>query len=292
MARATFLTVLLASVAGLVSAQQSAYGQCGGIGWSGPTTCVRGYTCVFSNPYYSQCLPGSAATSPTTRPTSTSSAAGGGPTSPAISGPSGSGKTTRYWDCCKPSCAWEGKAPVTHPVNTCNANNQVLTDFSVKSGCDGGTAFMCSNQIPWAVSNSLAYGYAAVRINGLTERDWCCSCYELTFTSGPASGKRMVVQATNTGGDLGDNHFDIALPGGGVGIFNGCTKQYNAPADGWGQRYGGVSSRAECNALPEAIRAGCYWRFDWFGNSDNPSVTFKTVSCPDALTANTGCRRL
>lgn len=69
---------------------------------------------------------------------------------------------------------------------------------------------MCNNQIPWSVSTDLAYGYAAVRINGLKESDWCCACYELTFTSGPASGKKMIVQATNTGGDLGENHFDIA----------------------------------------------------------------------------------
>lgn len=34
-----------------------AWGQCGGIGWSGPTGCVSGYTCKVSNPYYSQCLP-------------------------------------------------------------------------------------------------------------------------------------------------------------------------------------------------------------------------------------------
>jgi len=121
---------------------------------------------------------------------------------------------------------------------------------------------MCSNQIPWAVDSSLSYGYAAVRISGQTESQWCCACYELTFTSGAVAGKKMVVQATNTGGDLGDNHFDLALPGGGVGIFNGCTKQYSAPADGWGARYGGVSSRSECDQLPTAIRPGCYWRYD------------------------------
>ncbi|KAG8870783.1 hypothetical protein FRC20_011330 [Serendipita sp. 405] len=32
------------------------YGQCGGIGWTGPTTCSQG-TCKFSNNWYSQCLP-------------------------------------------------------------------------------------------------------------------------------------------------------------------------------------------------------------------------------------------
>ncbi|KJA26910.1 carbohydrate-binding module family 1 protein [Hypholoma sublateritium FD-334 SS-4] len=31
------------------------YGQCGGIGWTGPTTCAQG-TCQATNSYYSQCL--------------------------------------------------------------------------------------------------------------------------------------------------------------------------------------------------------------------------------------------
>ncbi|KAJ8496635.1 hypothetical protein ONZ45_g12389 [Pleurotus djamor] len=34
------------------------YGQCGGLGWTGPTTqCVGGYYCYEHNVYYSQCLP-------------------------------------------------------------------------------------------------------------------------------------------------------------------------------------------------------------------------------------------
>ncbi|KAH9474640.1 Exoglucanase [Psilocybe cubensis] len=37
-------------------AQQTKYGQCGGQGWNGPTTCVPGSTCVYSGPWYSQCL--------------------------------------------------------------------------------------------------------------------------------------------------------------------------------------------------------------------------------------------
>ncbi|MCP3062307.1 DNRLRE domain-containing protein [Myxococcus sp. K38C18041901] len=32
------------------------YGQCGGIGWEGPTCCVAGSTCAYINDYYSQCL--------------------------------------------------------------------------------------------------------------------------------------------------------------------------------------------------------------------------------------------
>jgi cellulose 1,4-beta-cellobiosidase len=62
-------------LAGAVSAQSPLYGQCGGQTWTGPTTCVSGSTCVYSNPFYSQCLPGSGpTTAPTTsvKPTTTS----------------------------------------------------------------------------------------------------------------------------------------------------------------------------------------------------------------------------
>jgi len=34
----------------------SAWGQCGGNGWTGPTSCASG-TCTYSNAYYSQCIP-------------------------------------------------------------------------------------------------------------------------------------------------------------------------------------------------------------------------------------------
>ncbi|KAH8905986.1 beta-1,4-endoglucanase [Coniochaeta sp. PMI_546] len=213
--------------------------------------------------------------------------------SASAQGPSGSGKTTRYWDCCKPSCGWPKKGNAPSPVQTCDKNDRALNDGgNTKSGCDnGGNAFMCSSQSPWAVNATHSYGWAAVNIAGSNEASWCCACYELTFTSGPVSGKKLIVQATNTGGDLGNNHFDLAIPGGGVGQFNACTNQYGAPSNGWGDRYGGVHSRSDCDSFPQALKAGCYWRFDWFGGADNPGVTFKQVACPAAITAKSGCAR-
>ncbi|KAI9682265.1 MAG: hypothetical protein M1817_000319 [Caeruleum heppii] len=204
---------------------------------------------------------------------------------------SGSGKTTRYWDCCKSSCAWPGKGDVTSPVQTCDVDNNPLTDALAKSGCEGGDAYMCADQTPWAVDENTAYGFAAVSIAGSSEASWCCSCYELTFTSGPASGKKMVVQATNTGADLGDNQFDLAIPGGGVGLFNACTKQYGAPSSGWGAQYGGISSGDSCSTFPEPIKPGCNFRWDFMAGADNPTVDFKEVTCPAALVAKTGCGR-
>lgn len=181
---------------------------------------------------------------------------------------------------------------------------------------------MCSSQQPWAVTDDLSYGFAAVNIAGGSESSWCCACYELTFTSGTAAGKKMIVQATNTGGDLAGNQFDISvrplplplyqlqtpnpnllyllidvntnntqMPGGGVGIFNGCTAQWGAPSSGWGAQYGGISAASSCSTFPTALQPGCKWRFDWFANADNPNVSFKQVECPAAITAKSGCTR-
>jgi hypothetical protein len=112
----------------------------------------------------------------------------------------------------------------------------------------------------------------------------------LTFTTTSIAGKSMIVQATNTGGDLGSNQFDIALPGGGVGIFNACTDEFNAPSSGWGAQYGGISSNT-CSTFPKALQAGCGFRWDWFEGADNPEVEFERVECPAEIVAKSGCKR-
>ncbi|QSZ34435.1 hypothetical protein DSL72_006027 [Monilinia vaccinii-corymbosi] len=208
---------------------------------------------------------------------------------------SGSGTTTRYWDCCKASCSWPGKAalaPGSSPVGSCGVKGPLSdpTGMAV-SGCNGGPSYMCADQTPWAVTDDMAYGYAAVNIAGGSESSWCCACYELTFTSTSIAGKKMIVQATNTGGDLAGNQFDIAMPGGGVGLFNGCTSQFGAPSSGWGSQYGGLKSSSACSSLPSALQSGCNFRFGWFEGADNPTVTYKQVQCPAALTKGTGCKR-
>lgn len=95
----------------------------------------------------------------------------------AVSALSGSGHSTRYWDCCKTSCAWSGKADVSAPVLTCDANDNPISDADATSGCDGGGAFTCSNNSPWAVNDDLAFGFAATALVGGTEDSWCCACY-------------------------------------------------------------------------------------------------------------------
>ncbi|KAI0056052.1 hypothetical protein BV25DRAFT_1921291 [Artomyces pyxidatus] len=70
---ATVYTSYLASTAAY--AQSPLWGQCGGSGWNGATTCVSGATCTYENPYYSQCLPSSSSGGSTVSSQSISSTA-------------------------------------------------------------------------------------------------------------------------------------------------------------------------------------------------------------------------
>ncbi|KAI0745688.1 mannanase [Earliella scabrosa] len=72
-------------LAPFVNAAAPTWGQCGGIGWSGDTTCVAGSVCTVLNPYYSQCIPG--ANPPTTAPTTTLPPTSA-PAEPTTTGPS------------------------------------------------------------------------------------------------------------------------------------------------------------------------------------------------------------
>ncbi|CAF1044433.1 unnamed protein product [Adineta steineri] len=202
------------------------------------------------------------------------------------------GTTTRYWDCCKPSCAWPDKVSgASGPVRSCSRDGyDILGNSHATSGCDGGEAFVCNNQQPRFVSEQLAYGFAAANIPGLND-NVCCACYKLDFTSGSAQGKSMIVQVTNTGPDLKAHQFDLQIPGSGVGIRNACSNQWNTGTDGWGQRYGGVSSAQQCDALPEPLRNGCLFRFNWFRGADNPNMVYSKVQCPKELIDASGCKR-
>ncbi|KAI4225403.1 MAG: hypothetical protein L6R36_003945 [Xanthoria steineri] len=199
---------------------------------------------------------------------------------------SGSGTTTRYWDCCKPSCAWS-QPGLTSTVKTCDINDKPLANgVTAQSGCqNGGTSFMCSDQSPWAINDNLAYGFAAVTASNPT----CCQCYKLTFTSdGPIKGKTMIVQATNTGNDVSGTQFDLAMPGGGFGQFDGCSKEWKATPDIWGAQYGG-SNTNQCPKFPAALQKGCGFRWDWMKGQSNPNVNYETVACPAEIVAKSGC---
>ncbi|RDB25915.1 Endo-1,4-beta-xylanase A [Hypsizygus marmoreus] len=70
MMKRSALLVAVLSLIPLATAQSGAWGQCGGSNWTGPATCIAGYTCTYSNPYYSQCLPNETGTTATSTGTS------------------------------------------------------------------------------------------------------------------------------------------------------------------------------------------------------------------------------
>ncbi|KAJ5043213.1 endo-xylanase [Bipolaris maydis] len=79
--RASTLALVVAPA--VVLGQSPLYGQCGGTGWTGPTTCVSGAVCNKVNDFYSQCVPGTGGGSPA--PTTT------GNSNPAPTGGNGGG---------------------------------------------------------------------------------------------------------------------------------------------------------------------------------------------------------
>ncbi|KAL5348598.1 hypothetical protein ACLOAV_006015 [Pseudogymnoascus australis] len=74
------LLLAVALQASVAFSQGAPWSQCGGTGWTGPKTCVSGYTCKYTNDWYSQCIPGD----------------GGNPTNPTTTAPAPAGSPTLY----------------------------------------------------------------------------------------------------------------------------------------------------------------------------------------------------
>jgi hypothetical protein len=209
------------------------------------------------------------------------------------------GTTTRYWDCCKPTCSWNENSN-WNPSFTCSEwGSHIGAD--TPSACDWGTGYACTSWVPWAVGNNLSYGYVATSTQLGAQ---CGQCYQLDFGA-PLAGKTMIVQAINTGIDVSAKQFDVMIPGGGVGKYDACSKQFNTNASTLGATYGGMlktckdtqPGNVESCVLSKCQAAfsgntdminGCTWFINWYGAADNPVVFYKKTSCPSALSQRSG----
>ncbi|KAK3317213.1 carbohydrate esterase family 16 protein [Cercophora scortea] len=70
----SILALLAVAVPALAATEVALYGQCGGWQWTGPVKCATGAYCMSYNPYYSQCIPGTALVTSTTAAASTTKA--------------------------------------------------------------------------------------------------------------------------------------------------------------------------------------------------------------------------
>lgn len=217
-------------------------------------------------------------------------------------GKSGSGYATRYWDSCKPHCAWEGKGgPV---ARTCQRDGTTRAGSGESSVCDGGNAGTCFDQTPIIINNDYAYAFAATPGGG----NDCGKCYMLTFkgtgadaTNTPTDdahrsikGKKLIVMSNNIGYDVNHGQFDIMIPGGGPGAFNGCSQMGISCA---GAQYGGFLTTCNykkdclinmCNqeySSKPSLKAGCLFLANWMNAANNPEVDYVEVECPSELTA-------
>ena len=220
------------------------------------------------------------------------------------------GFATRYWDCCMPHCAWPEHGGA---AKTCDAKGKTPIGNTNGSICSGGQGTTCTSQIPIIVSDKLAYAFAATPGNDAT----CGKCFALTFTGTgkyetkanhqALKGKTLVVMASNIGYDVQGGQFDIMIPGGGFGAFNGCSQMgWNIPSNS--TTYGGLLSDCEkevgysgdlltkrkqcltekCNksfGSDTQAKEGCLFLATWMEAAGNPNHTYKEVECPAALKA-------
>jgi len=275
------------------------------------------------------------------------------------------GVTTRYWDGCRPSCAYIGNiGKLSNPLNisrACDKNgineipllylhprsdangtyynavpchkepdpyweqSQTYKDWASEHSDfpKGSHAYTCFDMAPFAVNDTLAYAFAATLETTLP----CGKCAQLQFnnewtydskprvTHRALKGKTLIVMANNTG-TVGENHFDIMIPGGGLGAFDCFSAQIGVTEADLGQRMGGLLS--DC-IFPNAEDAkkygptsdrytletwqtcmtdkcykafgnkskylldGCLWHAEWFMAADNPEVEWTEVPCPKYL---------
>jgi len=115
-------TILSGSSAVLAAVQP--WGQCGGMNWSGETTCTSGWYCSKTNDYYSQCLQGSGG--------------GGGSPAPTSAAPQ---PTTLSTVVVPPATSKTGSPPQSTSKPGANGNNCLLDNvFKAKGKKYFGTA--------------------------------------------------------------------------------------------------------------------------------------------------------
>ncbi len=222
-------------------------------------------------------------------------------------GRTGSGWATRYWDCCAPHCSWAENAG-GNTSKTCDSKGKNVVGGG-GSICSGGQQTTCLSQIPFTVNGCDNMGFAFAAVPG-ADGGTCGKCYQLTFTGkgkygsdgnlSAIKGKKLIIMTTNIGHDVQQGQFDIMIPGGGVGAFNGCSQM------GWGsqgEQYGGLLSdcekesnyvaaktlsclKSKCSSVfsnDATAKQGCMFLAEFMHAAGNPLHDYVEVECPDVL---------
>ena len=227
----------------------------------------------------------------------------------------GNGFASRYWDCCKPSCSWTENAGSGNEARQCDKNMNIINDKSSINKCDGGPSTTCLSQIPFVINGCDNLGFAFAAAPG-GSGNICGKCFELKFTGSGKyetqknhqmlKDKKLIVMASNIGYDVAGGQFDVMIPGGGVGIYNGCN---DILGTNLGEKYGGFLSDCEkeigwnvgedtlyngrkecltkkCNSIfsnNDKAKKGCLFLADFLEAAGNPLHSFREIECPQVL---------
>jgi len=221
------------------------------------------------------------------------------------------GKTaniTHFWDCCKPSCGWDdGQGQGRLPLKAmCDQNGRKVGGLGIEaeSACDakkGRGVTTCPDMAPFLDLES-GHWMGFVATQDLGTKAECCECYKLKteFANTTAKEFTMWVQIISHGHVNGI--FDLLVPGGGLGEFDGCSTIFPHSSRVPQSRFGGLHSPFDCDAA-FAEHAGavtaCHWLFAGrmfaYPSTGVPfpgdALAFKASNepCPEALNRRSGC---
>ena len=212
---------------------------------------------------------------------------------------------THYFDCCKPSCAWKGTMD-----QYLEANNDTFPNFKIqidktgktypnnieKSSCDINGTMYCGNNLYPFIKDDTLYGFVATDPQLLIDTHFpidgsdppvndCGTCYSFDIKN-PVNKNidKGIVQVVNKSGynelSSGGAGFDLLVPGGGFGKYNGC-KDYpdwvnlekNCPTP---------PPPPPCKKIPVSTKkCDCSWANKQTCNNNKDTTPCNEICCKD-----------
>lgn len=229
-------------------------------------------------------------------------------------GLSGASGLSRYWNCCKPSCASKAEADKGNQSRLCDLEMNRIFDYTTKSKCAGGTGTACFSQVPFVIDgcDDIGFGFGTI---GSSDPNICGRCFLLEFTGEGVwttkdthralKNKKLIFMGINRGYS-DDTHlgFNLLVPGGGGGNYpNACEGIFSGDL---GAKWGGLladcqgeagmtddiksnTERRKClirkctESFTGLPREGCLFYAYFLETAGNPKITYKEIECPQIL---------
>ncbi|RDW69956.1 glycoside hydrolase family 5 protein [Coleophoma crateriformis] len=181
-----FSSLLSASaVLAVAAAENAAYAQCGGLNWTGDTTCVTGYYCFQSSEWYSQCIQG----------TGTSSAASNGTVASTKKACVKSAATSTPSMTTKASCSKSASAT----TSTAAASSAAVAVVSTSASANTSTSSSASTSNSSSISGFASTSGSVFNINGETGYFAGTNSYWIGFLTNDSDVDLVMSQLSTSG---------------------------------------------------------------------------------------------